>query len=301
MRMLLGAGVALASYLVSSVWKTNLDDQIKYYSDIMSKASNIETQISTFAMFQASSRYAVESIEVQKLEAILLRQLNTEHQSEPFDLGNSYNFQSDRALNRHQVLVKEFFDKLPPEVQSMGANPNIAELDPKTYENTTAKTIACITTDVYKNPLVGKKFSDAFADDYQKAAANFPHLEDYPKTFQDATHSQNIRLGVGYEAGAAILGVKPPRDNPFDDAEKNSFVSRRDWAMSCIATARDWTFDYFADLARFLRQAVYAKFIAPKEATRHRIEIAEIFLYVLSGLIALTGQSMTPNRIKSSD
>ena len=120
---------------------------------------------------------------------------------------------------------------------------------------------------------------------------SFPHLEDYPKTFSDAATAQFNRLTAGSAAGSAILGTNAPSVNPFSsDEDVTNFSSRRSWALTCIATARDWTFDYLADLLRFLRLAVTEKFIAPRQATKHRIEIAEIFLYVLGGLIALGGQ-----------
>jgi hypothetical protein len=277
-RVLLGAAVGLASYLVSSVWKANIDDDIGKYTDIINRASAIDSQLSAFTIFQTTSRYWENSIEMQKLQANLLRQLDEAKKSEPLHVVDSYNMDADRAVMRIQAVTIEFFSNLPTEIQLLKADPNVAELDPSKYQNSTATVLGCIA-------------SAEFVDKYGDAIAKFPDLEVYPKTFRDAVTHQFNRIAAGYDAGAAILSMQPTSQHLFFSSDPSlTFATRRSTAMACLATARDWTLDYLADLSRFLRAAVRTKFVAPLQATKHRIEIAEIFLYVLGGLIALTGQ-----------
>jgi hypothetical protein len=73
-RVLMGAGFALASYFVTSVWKENIDGKISAYADIINKASSMEARLAALPMSQASLRYLADDVELQKFQIELMNE-----------------------------------------------------------------------------------------------------------------------------------------------------------------------------------------------------------------------------------
>ncbi len=183
---------------------------------------------------------------------------------------------------------------LPSEVRSRHTYPGVTALDPKQLHNAAREVMACITWDVYPDPVIGSDHSAKFAILYQQEVDKQPKLEEYPATLQEAAMKLLQKLTIGHAAAESILRDKPPPNNPFDDSYANYFA-RKKWAMDCLATARDWTFDYLFEISRQLRENVAEKFVKPLSDTKRWIERAEIFLYVMGAIIALYEQ-MPPER-----
>jgi hypothetical protein len=111
---------------------------------------------------------------------------------------------------------------------------------------------------------------------------------------QDAAMKHFARLTIGYAASLGISKDASPPDNPFEPRLHDNCLARKQWAINCLATARDWTFDYLREISRQLRQSIDEKFVQPLFTRKRWVERLEAFLYVASAVIALYEQAPAP-------
>lgn len=295
LRVFVGAGVALASYFVTSDWKAGIDEQLRKYSEFVNATITTETRLADFRMFQTAVRSWGESIELQKLQASLIYGLSHKDKLDNVQLADSDNSNLLRAINGEQTALIRFFRSLPKEVVERRPNPDVDDLNPAKQHNNTASVAGCITTDVYKNPEFGQAYSEALADLYKQEAANLPNLEQYPVSLGDAVDKQFARLTIGY-ATAMAVGKSDPLTliSTTNEIEQQTYLGRKRWAQNCLTMAMDWSFDYLAILLSQTRAVISEKFIEPLNKSKRRVEMLETVLYVASALIALYGQAGRP-------
>ena len=114
-----------------------------------------------------------------------------------------------------------------------------------------------------------------------------------------AIHAQLQRLEIG-DATARSIGdprtiafdKNAPQINPFTPDAKSveiNYLARKKWAVGCLETTKEATFGIVSNFLRQLRSEIDTTFLAPLRKEKNMIGDLEIFLYVLSGLIALFG------------
>lgn len=313
-RVLLGAGIGLASYFLSSVWKSEIDDQIKSYSAILDRATFIETQMASLPMFKASSHFWSESIATQKLQIVTLSQLARTLETNAAKSGDKkssdrlplsiVNPQESRAVYRHELIITEFFNKrLSDDVRSMASNLN--DYSAVNIEFLKRKIGSCIDfvsfddfmanqSTGFKNALATTKYSDDFKQIYdQKVAGNAANLVVTPAKVDQIAKNLIVMLEIGRSATQAIEHKRRPSANPLDpyfDELNTLYLEHQHGATRCIEDGKDLVLDDFVTLLGNLRNDVTQMFVKPRRVLKHQIEIAEIFLYVISGVIALYGQ-----------
>jgi hypothetical protein len=298
LRVLLGAGLALASYLVSSVWKAQIDDELKKYSAAIARASSIEDLATSLSIFQATSRFWSESIQLQRLQVAGSSQLSkgADTGGGTDDLLPSINEEAVRAIYHQEVLIQEFFSTLPEEVRSLHSNPALWGID--NYEPERFR-ICMITVAGQYAPL--KYESELFQ--LYSYAANEPlllereRLGDHPFSFtiEQIVNRLFTRIDIGHEAAANIERSKPPElaSSANDTKEETIYWRERERTIRCIETGEEAILDDLSHLSQVVRRAITEHFVDPMSRTKRKIEFVETLLYVMSGFIALYGEMLS--------
>jgi hypothetical protein len=284
-RVLIGAGFALASYFVTSVWKAEIDDEIKKYSAVIDSASSIQTQLTFLPMFQASSRFWAQSIELQKTQIAALTKL-------AYPAPSVIDLQDSRAILRQEMSIEEFFGlKLPKEVQSLPVDDNFRPA-PITKDYETKSIMSCMRG-VGGNVSHGdENYGDKFAEIYQAAADRGMAVEEPSATFELAARNLTKTLNTGQSAANEISEMRPAmRTSPSSDVNHAtaSLFEQQRRAIRCIEKGENQILDEFFALSARLRSVVSDKLVKPLSDTKRRIEMVEVALYGMSGLVALFG------------
>jgi hypothetical protein len=307
-RILIAAGLGLASYFVTTVWKATIDGEIRKYSDVVERAAVIEAQLNALPMFKASSRFWAKSIETQRLQIVTLSRLLKGTNKQPsFPAQLSVSNPYEISAVRHQLTVaQEFFGASSPEFKN---SPEWKQLAVKSTRFATAnpdyvtrKVGYCIQRvgfeDMTARLAFGltdtpatSEFAEKFAAAYQKYWPGKSSIVGDMTTVEVVAAKLTETLTIGHSAVQDVLKMQFTA-NPFDPASEEMapvFADQQQKAIECIEAGEDEVIDDFVSLLTDMRGAIAQSLVKPLENTKHNIERIEIVLYMASGLIALVG------------
>ena len=292
-RVLIGAGFALASYFVTNIWKAGIDDELKTYASIADRASVIGAQLASLPAFQASSRYWATSIELQRTQVAAFSQL-AEAMGKPGDvrlLPSTVDPQDSRAIFRQEILIQEFFMRLPAEVASLPLDSNVRP-DPMQNDYDFDVITSCMRTGAVNESADEKQYRKELAAVYEDSVARAGRPEDLPTTFEGAAKKFAKIISTGQSATTAILAKRPANPSSTDAVR---FSSDQRQAVRCIERAENQVLDKYFALSNHLRDVMAEQLVKPRSDTRRTVERVEIALYGVSGLIALLGSKQGPS------
>jgi hypothetical protein len=293
-RLLVGAAIAFASYYVSSVWKAEIDADLKKYSDVIEGATAVERRVASLSAFRATARFWSVSIELQGMQAAGTRRpTNGADTLLESSLATSGNDEVSSTIDHQEALIAQFFQALPPEVKGLPFLTGLpaADLyDPDRFS-------ICMET-VAGKP-VPMRYLEALFDLYKYQAVEPLALEAErerqrggPPTLEQDAHKLLVRLDIGHVATARITAADPPSTIPPSNAAEIAVYAReRQRTLRCVEKAENAILDELAQLARNVRRIVDDTLVQPKLREKRRIERAETLLYVIGGVIALYGQA----------
>jgi hypothetical protein len=301
-RIIIGASLGLVSYFVTTVWKANIDDDIRTYSNVIERASSIETQLNSLPMFRASSRFWSASIETQRLQIVTLSRLLKGTDKEfamPPQLSTSNPYEVS-AVAHQETVVQEFFGRARPELRELPVksarfattNPEYMTrrvgwcIDRVGFEDMTARLAFGLT-----DTPATSEFADSFAAIYRKRWSGKTSIDGESTTIGTVAAKLAETLAIGHAATQEI-SKKQFAANPFEPSSEKLtplFVDQRQRAIQCIEEGEDEVIDDFVSLSTDMRQGAASEFVRPLSDTKRKIERIEIVLYVASGLIALLG------------
>ena len=305
-RALVGAALAFASYFVSTVWKGEVDDRVAAIKNHADRIAAIEARLNDLPLFQTYSHYWLELIELQREQIHIFNQTINKNDPEPFPV---LELQKDdhrmRVFDTLKSITAELVKGLPKDFLALKP----LEQDQGDFifasnnwwrSNRTVVVQACFTElppveDIDSGVVYSKKLFALYKVNADKSR----DLEGPYADFGAALLAQLKRLDIS-DATAHSIGdprtllfdKNKPETNPFLSETKSAeanFLARKKWAVSCLETAKEATFGIVSDFLRQLRSEIDTAFLAPLRRRRSMIGGLEIFLYVLSGMIALFG------------
>jgi hypothetical protein len=308
-RALVGAGVAFASYFVSTVWKGHVDDQMAAINGNLNRIASIEARLNELPAFQTYLHYWLELIELQRAQIHIFNQTINKDNPNPFPvLELQKDDHRERVFDNLKSTTEELVKTLPNGFLDLKLLEQEQSIFPFAKDkwwrsNETVFVEACFTQLApVQDTAPGKAYSAKLFGLYKAEADGRKDLEAPYADFGKALHAQLQRLDIGDDTGrsigdprtlAAFDGNIPPRDPFASDAKSvdDNLLARKRWALSCLATAKEATFGFVANYLRQLRSEARTAFLVPLEKKKNMIGDLEIFLYVVSGLIALFGLS----------
>ena len=307
-RSLIGAGVAFVSYFVSTVWKGTVDDQMAEINGKLNRIASVEDRLNELPAFQTYSHYWLELIELQRAQIHIFNQTINKDDPSPFPvLELRKDDHRERVFDNLKLTTGELVEKTLTEdfrnlkpLEQGGIFP-FAENN-WWRSNTTDVVLACFTQLVPVEDIrPGVAYSEKLFGLYKAQADEAKDLEGPYANFGKALRAQLQRLDIGDEAGRLIgdprtvaFDNNTPPAEPFASNAKSvdaNLLARKKWAVGCLSTAKEATFGIISDYLRQLRSEIRTAFLVPLEKRKNMIGDLEIFLYVLSGLIALFGLS----------
>jgi hypothetical protein len=305
-RALVGAGVAFASYFVSTVWKSDVDDRIGKINKYIDRIAAIETRLNELPAFQTYSHYWLELIELERVQIHILNRTINKNEPESFPvLEMQKDDHRERVFDNLKSTIDELVRKtLPKEYLSLKP----LEQDRGDFifaqnnwwrSNKTVVIQACFTQLAPVQDVRSGAYSNKLFQIYEAEADKFEGLEGPYADFGKAILSQLQRLEIG-EATAKSIGSpltlafdnNAPRLNPFDQdaaSVEANYLARKKWAVACLVTAKEATFGIISEFLRQLRSEIDTAFLVPLRKKKNMIGDLEIMVYVVSGLIALFG------------
>jgi hypothetical protein len=306
-RALLGAGLAFASYFVSTVWKGDVDDQMGTINRYIDRIAAIEARLNELPSFQTYSHYWLELIELQRLQIHIFNHTINKNDPESFPvLELRKDDHRERVFDNLKSIVDELVKKTLPK-DFLVLKP--LEQDESNFifaqnnwwrSNKTVVVQACFTELAPVEDIdSGVKYSKKLFELYKAKADTAQDLEGPYANFGKAILSQLQILEIG-DATAQSIGdprtiafdKNAPQIRPFESNAKsveNNYLARKRWAVSCLATTKEATFGIISDFLRQLRSEIDTSFLSPLRKKKNMIGDLEVFLYVVSGLIALFG------------
>ncbi len=298
-RVLVATGLAIASYLVSSWWKADIEDQIADYSGVAGRVLAVEAQLNGMPAFEAYAHYWKEIIELERTQIAILNQtINKSLPLTPPILDVDERGRLDRVIDFPQISVHELISTLPEAVLNLDVtgtfSSTVATFGKKWWwtDNMAPTVKECI--ELGSDDVIGNKYKAKLSTAYQKEVEKIPELAQPSfSTFEQAAKSQLLWAALSDDV-AKIFNRKfdPSVDsgaNPFLLDEVKEANSRKAWALACLATQREWAYEHLSNLLRQLRAKIAEKLVRPLNKQRSYVADAEFFLYVMSALIAMFG------------
>ncbi len=305
-RALVGALLAFASYFVSTVWKGNVDDQMGTINKYIDRIAAIEARLNELPSFQTYSHYWLELIELQRVQIHIFNQTINKNNPDSFPvLELQKDDHRERVFDNLKLIVDELVKTSPKDILALKpleqAQGNFIFASNNWWRsNKTVVVQACFTKLApVEDIALGVVYSNNLFKLYEAMADKAQDLEGPYVDFGKAIRAQLHRLEIG-DATAQSIGdprtvafdKNTPRTNPFDSDAKSvedNFLARKKWAVSCLTTAKEATLGIVSEFLRQLRSEIDTVFLTPLRKKKNMIGDMEIFLYVVSGMIALFG------------
>ncbi len=298
LRVLIGAAFAFASYFVTSVWKADVDDKISGYNDVIGRITATETRLNALPSFEAYTHYWSNLIELQRLQiAIFNQSINAEKPLPAPVIDPDKNRRGNRAVDRHELYVRELISRLPPAVLDQPAARTDSAFDKKWWwlNDTTPWIKACMEEETIKGK--GESYRTRLAAIYQEEAGKVAELSRPALTFRESAAAQLKRLELSDRVATLFnshFNPRIPSPNPFYTEDVAVFAAVKTWDLGCLDLQKEFAYERLSDFLRQLRTDIADNLLKPLQQKKRRIQDAEIFLYVASGLIALFGSRPAP-------
>ncbi|WP_316206005.1 hypothetical protein [Bradyrhizobium sp. SZCCHNR3058] len=273
------------------------------------RIASIETRINELPAFQTYAHYWLELIELQQVQIHIFNRTINKNDPDSFPvLELQKDDHRERVFDSLKSTIGELIKTLPKEFLALKP----LEQDEGDFifagnkwwrSNKTVIVQACFTelVPVSDDKKSEKEYSKKLFELYKANVDKAPDIDGPYADFGLAILSQMQRLEIG-DATAQSIGdprtaafdKNMPAINPFDQDAKSvevNYLARKKWAASCLTTTKEATFGIVSDFLRQMRSEIETTFLVPLKKKKNMIADLEIFLYVISGLIALFGRA----------
>jgi hypothetical protein len=326
-RVLIAAGIGLISYFVTSVLKSDIDDEIKGYSSVISQASGLEKELSSWPTLKGSLDFWSQTIELQKQQLTTLSNLPalTGKVTLPlWERAPVADYQAgvtvrEKTLSYARISAYQFFANLQP-----GKLRHI-EVDPKEFafaanrEDAKSEVLVCIhqfTDGLLSGPFglslsesnFLDRYSELFYGYFREGAVSVSAKEgivsaETSATVETIASDLNSIAEISRAAAIEMAGVDPYEGTglllPTDDLNlkhwKAGQISDLEHAsIECADDMQKMVVDAYIALSSKLRDGIDKDYMQPLRRRARWIEKAEIVLYVASAIVALFGDRRGP-------
>ena len=293
-RILIAGAFAAASYLVTSVWKADLDDRISAFQRDIEKIEKVEDHLKQLPIWQAEWHSWQELIMLQRLQIHIFDKTIDKKDPDPIPVMElEEQDHRNNALADSEFDVKFLLTEFPQSILALKATDpttrNFIFTDSKWAQSIMPEAIAgCIGIGGGNPSEIGDEYSKRlgiYYIDQDKKVSN----EVRPQ-FQSLVSEQLRRLDIDrpiareFRQAAAFHdpgGVKVPDINPFNDEEAaaaKELPARRAWMVSCLDEADKGAFANLSTLFREVRANIRNELIAPLETRKRWVERLETLL-----------------------